>query len=94
MNAMNHHEAWEMKPRKLSIEEVEHPERVIDEFFQFAQLPQARWFLWEGMKTMVTGNFCELDSRERSTLMCFHEQVEKLLEGVHVLYERNQLQQG
>lgn len=86
MNAIDHHEAWEMKPRKLSIEEIEQPERVIDEFFQFAQLPQVRWYLWEEMKTLITGSFGDLDSRDRSNLIYFHEQIEKLIEVVHVIH--------
>jgi predicted AAA+ superfamily ATPase len=90
MNAMDHHEAWEMKPRKLSIEEIEQPERVIEEFFQFAHLPQVRWYMWELMKTLVTGGFPEIEARERTSLVCFYEQLEKLIEGVHVLRERIQ----
>ena len=89
MNAFEHHEAWEMKPRKLSIEEVENPEKVITEFFQFAHLPQVRWYLWEAMKTLVAGNFNQLKSRERVSLLFFYEQIEKLVEGVHVIHEKN-----
>ncbi len=90
MNAMDHHEAWEMKPRILSIDEIEQPERVIEEFFQFAHLPQVRWYMWELMKTLVTGGFPEIEARERTSLVCFYEQLEKLIEGVHVLRERIQ----
>jgi hypothetical protein len=89
MSAMDHHEAWEMKPRKLSIEEVEEPQRVIEEFFQFAHLPQVRWYLWELMKAMVTGSFPHMETRERNSLICFYEQLEKMIEGVHVLHEKH-----
>jgi hypothetical protein len=89
MNAMNHHEAWEMKPRKLSIEEVEQPERVIAEFFQVSQLPQVRWYMWDMMKTLVAGNFPHLDTSERNRLLCFYEQLERLIEGAHVLYDKS-----
>ena len=88
MNAMDHQEAWEMKPRKLSVAEIEHPEKVVDEFFQFAHLPQVRWYMWELMKTLVSGNFGDLDERERISLLCFYEQMEKLVEGVHVMHQR------
>lgn len=71
MNALDHHEAWEMKPRKLSVEEIEEPEKVITAFFEFAHLPQVRWYLWEMMKTMVTGTFSDLQRAERSSLLCF-----------------------
>lgn len=90
MNALEHHEAWEMKPRKLSVEELEHPEQVVEQFFQFAQLPQARWYLWELMKVLVSGTYADLDSRERISLICFYEQVEKLIEGVHVMHAARQ----
>lgn len=88
MNAIDHQEAWEMKPRGLSIEEIEHPDKVLEEFFQFAQLPQVRWYLWEMMKTLVTGSFPYLENREKNSLICFYEQLEKLVEGAHVLYEK------
>lgn len=84
-----YHEAWEMKPRKLSTEEIENPEKVIDDFFQIAHLPQVREYMWEMMKTLVTGTFTSLKSRERTRLLYFYEQMEKLVEVVHVLHQRN-----
>jgi hypothetical protein len=89
MRALDHHEAWEMKPRKLSVEEIENPEKVIEEFFQYAHLPQVRWYFWEGMKTLITGTFSNLRSRDRSNLIYFYEQIEKLIEVVHVIHEKN-----
>ncbi len=86
---MPEHEAWEMNPRKLNHEEIANPEMVIEEFFQYAQLPQVRWIMWEGIKTLVTGNFVNLKSRERINLIYFYEQMEKLIEGVHVLYTKS-----
>jgi hypothetical protein len=87
---MPEHEAWEMKPRKLTMEEIDCPEKVIDDFFQYAQLPQVRWIMWEAMKTLVTGNFVNLKSRERASLIYFYEQMEKLVEGVHILHNKGQ----
>ena len=81
-------EAWEMKPRRLTAEEIENPEKVIGEFFQFAHLPHVRHLMWEGMKTLVTGNFVNLRSRERTSLIYFYEQIEKLVEVAHVIYEK------
>jgi hypothetical protein len=80
-----------MKPRKLSIDEIEHPEKVIEEFFQFAHLPQVRWYMWESLKTLVAGNYIHLKSKERSNLIYFHEQIEKLVEVVHVMHEKQRL---
>ncbi|MBA4167444.1 MAG: hypothetical protein H0X41_07880 [Chitinophagaceae bacterium] len=83
---MPDHEAWEMNPRKLTPDEIEHPEQVIEEFFQYAQLPQVRWIMWEGIKTLVTGSFIHLKPRERASLIYFYEQMEKLIEVVHVMH--------
>jgi hypothetical protein len=91
MSALDHHEAWEMKPRKLSIEEIEHPEKVIEEFFEFAHLPQVRWYMWESFKALVAGNYAQMKCKERSSLICFHEQMEKLVEVIHVIHEKNQI---
>jgi hypothetical protein len=88
MRYEEYHEAWEMKPRKLSTEEIDNPEKVIDEFFQIAHLPQVRAYLWDLMKTMVTGTFSNLKSRERTKLIYFYEQMEKLIEVAHVLHQR------
>ena len=93
MRAIDHHEAWEMKPRKLSIEEMENPEDTIDEIFQYANLPELRWYLWEGTKTLVTGTFHHLRTRERSNLIYFYEQIEKLIEINHVMYEKRRVKQ-
>jgi hypothetical protein len=93
MRAIDHHEAWEMKPRKLTIEELENPENTIDEIFQYANLPELRWYLWEGTKTLITGTFHNLRPRERSNLIYFYEQIEKLIEINHVMYEKRRVKQ-
>jgi hypothetical protein len=91
MRAFDYHEAWEMKPRKLTLEEVENPEQVIEELFQYASLPELRWHLWEGTKTLVAGGFNTLKVRERHSLLYFFEQIEKLIEVTHVMYEKRKL---
>ena len=87
MREADRQEVWEMKPRKLTSEEMECPERVIEDFFELMHLPQVRWYLWEGMKTMVTESYSQLKSRDRLSLVFFHEQLEKLIEVVHVMHE-------
>lgn len=84
----DYREAWAMKPRKLTADEIECPEKVIRDFFHYVHLPEARAYLWEGLKTMVTGNYACLRVRDRANLIYFFEQVEKLLEIAHVLYQR------
>jgi hypothetical protein len=83
------HEVWGRFPRKLTGQEAEHPEMVIDEFFEFANLSEVRWYMWEMMTAMVTGTYNQLKKRERSNLLYFYERVEKLIEGIHVMYDKN-----
>jgi hypothetical protein len=82
--------AWELKPRKLSFEEMEKPITVIHDFFSYGHLPEIREQLWELLKTTVAGNYCKiLDRRERSNMLYFYEQLEKLVEAVHILHVRD-----
>jgi hypothetical protein len=87
MRTLDQHEAWEMKPRKLTPEEVERPEMVIEELFEYATLPELRWQLWEGTKAMITGTFNSMKGKERCRLLFFFEQIERLIEVTHVMHE-------
>lgn len=92
MLVADHEEAWEMKPRKLTPEEIERPEKVIEAFFQYVNLPEMRAYLWEGMKRLVTETYSHLRSREKLNLIYFYEQVEKVMEVMHVIHERKNRQ--
>jgi hypothetical protein len=88
MRPFDQQEAWELKPRKLTLQEVEQPETVIEELFQYANLPELRWYLWEGTKTLVTGTFNRLKPNDRCNLVYFLEHIERLIEVAHVIHER------
>ncbi len=88
MRFADYHEAWEMKPRKLTIEELENPESVIEDFFQFVHLPQARWYMKEWINALVTDSFTDLKKKDKISLIFFHEQLEKLIEGIYVIHEK------
>ena len=80
--------SWEFKPRKLSPEEMENPLLALREFFAYGHLPEIREQLWEMLKAMVTGTFCNLlTRRERSNMLYFFEQLEKLVEASHLLHK-------
>jgi hypothetical protein len=77
---------WELKPRKLSREEMENPMLVIHDFFSYGHLPEIRYQLWDLLKTAVTGNYCKLlTRRERSDMVYFYERLEKVIEAIHLL---------
>lgn len=86
----NDYPEWELKPRRLNYEEMENPLLAIHDFFSYGHLPEIRQHLWEMLKAMVTGNYCNLlTRRERSNLIYFYEQLEKLVEAAHVIHKNN-----
>jgi hypothetical protein len=87
---INDYDLWELKPRNLTLAQREDPMLVIQDFFDYAHLPEARQQLWEMLKTIVTGNFPRtLNRRERTDLVYFYEQLEKLVEAAHLLYQNH-----
>ena len=78
----------ELKPRKLSKEEIENPYQVIHAFFDYAHLPQIREHLWEWLKLTVSGNYNKESCRERTNLLYFYEKIEQLVEAVHIIHRR------
>ena len=80
----------ELEPRKLTKEQIVNPIEVLHNFFDFVHLPEAREHLWELLKTTLTGNYCKTLTRsERSNLIYFYEQLEKLLEASHLIHTTN-----
>lgn len=80
---------WELQPRKLSADEIENPQTVIHQFFDYANLPQVRAHLWEWLKSTVTGDYITLSRQEKGNLIYFFEQLEKLVEAAHIIHERS-----
>ena len=82
-------------PRKkhfhqLNEQEIANPYLVIDELFDFAHLPDVRELLWEWLKTTVTGSYHKnLSHNERYAMLTLYEKIEKLVEAVHILHERD-----
>ena len=76
----------EMHPRKLSKQEMKDPHLVIEDFFNYAHLPQVRDKLCQWFETTVTGNFSkQLSGRERSNMVFFYKQIERLVEAAHII---------
>lgn len=81
---------WELKPRKLSPEEMEDPMAVIHDFFAYAHLPEIRALLWDMLKTIVAASYCHiLNVQERTNLLHFYEKLEKLVEAAHLLHKKD-----
>jgi hypothetical protein len=76
---------------KLSKAEVNDPNLVIDELFDFADLPDVRELLWGWLKTTVTGTYHkDLSASERSAIITLYEKMEKLVEAAHVMRENQE----
>ncbi|HEX6193701.1 MAG TPA: hypothetical protein VFZ42_15105 [Chitinophagaceae bacterium] len=80
----------ELMPRKLTEEENKNPLLVIENFFDYSHLPQARDMLWELLKTLVTGNYSALSQNDQLNLFYFLEQIEKLIEGSHLMLRKKE----
>jgi len=77
---------FELKPRKLSTEEIKNPVMGLDVLFDYEHLPQWRDSLWTLFKTTVLGDaYNNLELIERNNLLTFYEQLEKLVELAHII---------
>ena len=75
---------------QLTEAEIANPYLVIDELFDFTHLPDARELLWEWLKATVTCTYHKnLTATERSAILTLYEKMEKLVEAVYVLHEKN-----
>jgi hypothetical protein len=79
--------SWELHPRKLTQQEADKPFMVVNDFFDYASLPQVRDLMWQWLETTVTGSFAEeLTGPERARVLVFFQQLEKLIEAAHVIH--------
>lgn len=86
--SINGYPKSEFEPRKLSKEEIENPYQIIDNFFDFAHLPQIREELWEMLKLTVSSSYHIQPRRDRANLLYFYEKLEQLVEAVHIIHQR------
>lgn len=78
----------DFEPHHLNREEREDPYTVIQEFFSYVHLPEARESLWEWLQLTVSGEFNILSCTARSNIIFFYEITEKLVEAVHIIHQR------
>ncbi len=66
------------------------PEEVIQDFFDFAHLPEWEEMLWDWLKATVTGGFPKkLTYRERESVLIMYEKMRALLDAVYTLQQNN-----
>lgn len=76
----------ELLPRHLTPEEIDDPHLVLDKFYDFAKLPQARESLWEILRAVVTSEYVKMNIKERSNLLFTYEQLQRLVEATYILH--------
>ena len=79
----------ELQPRYLNEQERENPYEVVYNFFDYGNLPEIREMLWEWFRVTVTGSFHREDCKDRVNMIHFYEQLEKLVEAIHVIHQRS-----
>jgi len=77
----------EMALSTLTKEEMNNPQLVLAELFDFAHLPELKMMLWEWLKATVTGSYNKtLSKKEKASILLLYEYIEKLLEANHLLH--------
>ncbi len=87
MKHSNSYPSWEHYPRHLTEAEASDPWLVIDDFFEYASLPQVRDELWGWLQMTVCGGSLDtLDNEERDNLFYFYSKLGRLIESAHLLH--------
>ena len=76
---------WTTKPFKLTIEELDNPQLVLDDFFSWYSLLEVRKTLRDILINALT-----VEEAPASNYLFFWEQLERLTEAASVISERNQ----
>lgn len=78
--------------RKLSAAETEEPLLVVEELFDFADLPDLRGMLWNWLKVTVTGGYHkELSRAEKAAVIELYEKLEELIEAAYMMNTGRQI---
>jgi hypothetical protein len=84
MQTINRYPEWQYQPVRLSVEEMENPYEVLDQFFDFYSLTGLRANLRQWLKEALTNK--ETGSGE---ILLLHDDIEKLIEVAWVIHQRN-----
>ena len=73
----------------LSVREQASPILAMEDFFDFADMEDARQLLWQWLKTTVTGTYHkELNASERTAILTLYEKTAKLIEASFLLQQQ------
>lgn len=75
----------------LDAAETNDPMLVIDELFDFSDLPGIRELMWDWLKATVTCTYHkELPREERTAIIALYEKMEKLVEAAYLIKQQNE----
>ncbi len=81
-------------PRHLTVEEVNEPLKVIENFFIQHNISESRDLLKQWLKVTLTGDFVEMGSLQRAEFLAFFDNIERVVEAVHIIKQREQFWKG
>jgi len=81
-------------PRHLTVEEINEPLKVIEKFFLKHDISESREMLKQWLRITLIGDFVEMGSLQRAEFLAFFENIERVVEAVHVIKLREMAWQG
>jgi hypothetical protein len=89
MQPFDLHPEFYNKPIWLTEEEKENPMSVIQGFFEDVKLIEVRQHLSNMLEVcLASSNSLYTDSQERDAVLCFYNQLEKLVDATYVLSKK------
>lgn len=81
--------AWQQQPLRLSAEEMANANQVLNDFFDYDDLPAHRERLWEVLNAALSGSFVEnVNGKKAGEWVFYFRQLEKLIEAGYVMQQR------
>jgi hypothetical protein len=91
MKTYNQHPQWHNQPLRLTTEQKQNPNLIIDEFFECFHLNEVREILWAWLTEVIfSRNSISTNPLERSNHIYFYEKIEEVVEAAFIINKRNQ----
>lgn len=76
-------------PSLLSADEIANPSLVFTELLDFMDVTALQEYMWVGLKSMVTGRFNHLSSREKEMQLEVYERLIKAVVAMNIIAQKN-----
>jgi hypothetical protein len=92
MRSLNKHPDWYNQPLRLSEEERQHPQLVIENFFESYHLEEVREILWSWLVEIISsGRSISQEGQQRNDHIYFYEKIEALVEATFLMNQRTDI---